>query len=178
VKITRIAAAVAGMGLVAAGLVPAGAAEAASRCSGASGYWTCYSTTGTRTWHTKVMRSWILKNSTSRTKSNAKCNVTVSTSYSSSSSQSVTATAKVSLFKVAEASISGTQTFTNTLTTTEANSLEQSFTLRPGQSVTCQLFVGYYSVGTKYVHWNNYRIVESKSGRTTVPFNWGLNIVD
>ena len=67
----------------------------------------------------------------------------------------MTASVKVDLFEVAEATISGTQAYTNTLTRSEADSLEQSFTLKPGHSVTCQLFVGYYSVGTKYEQWNN-----------------------
>jgi hypothetical protein len=167
-----------GLGVSALTLLPAPSAQAASSCTGTSGYWSCVSTTGAKVWKTTVIRSWVLKNSTTSTQSNAKCNVTTSASYSSATSFSVTASVKAQLFGVAEATVSGTQSFTDTLTTTEANSLEQSFTLKPGQSVTCRLFAGYYSVPTKHEQWNNYKVVSTKTGTTTVPFNWGLEIID
>ncbi len=175
VKRLKVAAAAVGLGVVTAGFVAPVSAQAASSCSGASGYWTCYSTTGSKTYSEKVIRSWVLRNSSSQ-KVTARCTVTSSASYSSSSSQSVTASAKASLFSVAEVTVSGTQTFTDTLTVNEATALEFSFTLNPGQSRTCHLIHGYYKVGTKYEHWNNYKVVESKTGTTTVPFQWGLEL--
>ena len=60
-----------------------------------------------------------------------------------------------------------------TLSVTEAAALAFSFKLAPGESRTCQLFHGYYKVGTKYERWSNYKVAESKSGTTTVPFQWG-----
>lgn len=155
-------------------LTPA-SAHAASTCSGASGYWTCYSTTGAKSYATKVIRSWVLSNTTSKT-INASCTVTTSASYSSTSSQSVSASAKAGLFGVAEATVSGTQTFTDTLTVTEATALSFSFSLGAGEKRTCQLIHGYYKVGTKYEVWNNYSVVTSLTGTTTVPYQWGLQL--
>lgn len=163
------------LGVVAASFAFAPTAQAASSCSGPSGGWTCYSTTGSKSYTTTVIRSWVLENATSKT-INAKCAVTKSASYSSTSSQSVSATAKASLFKVAELSVTGTQTFTDTITVSEAASLEFSFELGPGERRTCQLTHGYYKVGTKYERWSNYKVVESRTGTTTVPFQWGLRL--
>lgn len=168
-------AALIGVGLLASTIAVATPAQAASSCSGGSGNWTCYSTTGSKSYSTTVVRSWVLQNSTSKT-INATCTVTKSASYSSTSSQSVSATAKASLFQVAELSVTGTQTFTDTVTVSEAAALAFSFKLAPGESRTCQLFHGYYKVGTKYERWSNYKVAESKSGTTTVPFQWGLRL--
>lgn len=44
------------------------------------------------------------------------------------------------------------------------------------QKRTCQLIHGYYKVGTKYEKWSNYKVIESKTGTTTVPFQWGLRL--
>jgi hypothetical protein len=164
-----------GLGVFAAGLIAPASAQAASSCSGASGYWTCYSTTGTKSYATTVIRSWSLINSTSKT-INAKCTVTTSASYSSTSSQSVSASVKAGLFGVAEGTVTGTQTFTDTLTVSEATALEFSFTMGPGESRVCQLTHGYYKVGTKYEQWNNYKVVTSLTGTTTVPYQWGLRL--
>jgi hypothetical protein len=122
-----------------------------------------------------VLRSWALQNATNKT-INATCTVTQSASYSSTSSQSVTASVKAGLFAVAEATVSGTQTFTDTLTVSEATALSFSFKLGPGESRVCQLTHGYYKVGTKYERWYNYKVVETKTGTTTVPYRWGLRL--
>lgn len=171
----KLKAALVGLTMGAAVFAAPASAQAASSCQGTSGYWSCYSTTGAKVYHTTVRRSWVLQNTTNQTVS-ARCNVTTTNSYASSSSQSVTATAKVELFKVAELSVSGTQTFTNTLTVSEAAGLEFNFQMAPHTSRTCQLIHGYYTVPTKYERWSNYKVVETRTGSTTVPFQWGLRL--
>ena len=174
-KSLRLRAAVVGLATVAALAVAPLPAEAASKCTGVSGNWRCYSTTSSPTYSTKVIRSWVLSNTTNLTV-NARCTVTTSASYSSTSTQSVTASVKAELFGVAEASVSGTQTFTDTLTVTEATALEFSFKMAPGTTRTCRLIHGYYKVGTKYEEWSNYKVVKTVTGTTTVPFQWGLEL--
>lgn len=171
----KLKAALVGLTMGAAVFAAPASAQAASSCQGTSGYWSCYSTTSAPVYHTTVRKSWVLQNTTGQTV-NARCSVTTTNSYSSSSSQSVTATAKVELFKVAEVSVSGTQTFTNTLTVSEAAALEFTFKMAPHTSRTCQLIHGYYTVGTKYERWSAYKVVETRTGSTTVPFQWGLRL--
>lgn len=170
------ASAAVGLGIVAAGLVAPVSAEAASRCTGASGYWNCYSTTTGPSYARTVVRSWPVINNSPR-KVTASCTLTSNATFSSSSSQAVSATVKGELFKVAEVTVAGTQTFTDTLTVSESTALAASFVLNPGESATCRLVHGYYRVGTKYERYSNYKVVESKTGTTNVPYQWGLQIL-
>lgn len=174
-KSFKLRAAAIGLATAAALVVAPPPAEAASSCTGVSGYWKCYSTTSSPTYSTTVIRSWVLSNTTNQTV-NASCTVTTSASYSSASSQSVTASVKAGLFGVAEATVSGTQTFTDTLTVSEATALQFSFKMAPGTTRTCRLIHAYYKVGTKYVEYSNYKIVKSVTGTTTVPYQWGLQL--
>jgi hypothetical protein len=175
-KVSKVAASAAvGLGIVAAGLVAPVEADAASRCTGASGYWTCYSTTTGPAYATSVVKSWPIRNTSPR-KITASCRLTSNVTFSSSSSQTVSVTSKVELYKVAELTVAGTQERVNTLTVSESTSLAASFVLNPGESATCKLTHGYYRVGTRYQRYSNYKVVEDKRGTTTVPYEWGLDV--
>lgn len=176
-KVLKVAASAAvGLGVVAASLVTPVSAEAASRCTGASGYWNCYTTTTGPAYATAVVRSWPVINDSPR-KITASCRLTSNATFSTSSSQAVSATVKGELFKVAEVTVGGTQERVNTLTVSESTSLAASFVLNPRESATCRLIHGYYRVGTRYERYSNYKVVENKSGTTTVPYQWGLQVV-
>jgi hypothetical protein len=171
-----LASAAAGLGVLAAGLLAPVEADAASRCTGASGYWTCYSTTTGPAYARTVVKSWPISNDSPR-RINASCRLQANLTFSSSSSQAISSTAKIELYKVAELTVGGTQERVNTLTVSESTALAATFVLNPGESATCQAVHGHYRVGTKYERYNNYKVIESKTGTTTVPYSWGLRVV-
>ncbi len=176
-KVLKVAASAAvGLGVVAAGLLAPASAEAASRCTGVSGYWTCYSTTTGPAYATTVLRSWPIRNDSPR-KITASCRLVSNLTYSSSSSQTVSADAKIKLYEVAELTVGGAQERVNTLTVSESTALAATFVLNPGESATCRAIHGYYRVGTRYERYSNYKVIESKSGTTTVPYSWGLQVI-
>jgi hypothetical protein len=150
------------------------AAQAASTCSGVSGYWTCYATTGSTAYHQVTLETVVLQNNTSKAIT-MNCGFTQSESYSSSSTQSATVSIKAGLWGVAEGTVSGTQSQTMTISSSSATTLGGSPSVPAHTTYTCRLFNGYYSVPTDYQTWSNY-VVTHHYGTTTVPFKWGVSI--
>ena len=176
-KVLKVATSAAlGLGVVAASLLAPASAEAATRCTGPEGFWQCYTTTTGPVYARTIVDRWPVINDSPR-RVTASCRLERAATFSTSTNMAVSAHVKYELFKVAELTVGGTQERNNTLTVSESVALAATFVLNPGESATCRLIHGYYRVGTKYERFSNYRVIESRTGTTTVPFSWGLQVV-
>lgn len=164
--------------LVAAGLGVAAAApaQAATYCQGStySGY--CYKTTSvTRT--SKLVESIVIRNS-SKVTVNANCQFTKSLTYTqsvtASAGGSVTASVKAGVLASVEGTVSYNVDASISQSASSATSAGGTFTLKPGQAVTCNRY--YYTADAKVTmtSYSGGKVISTKTYTTKIPSSFGI----
>lgn len=91
---------------------------------------------------------------------------------------SVSASVSASLFKVVDASTSITVTASVSQSASRASSVVGTFTLKPGERVSCQRTYGYVSASVREYTYTQKGTTTVRRYNTTVPSSLGVRLVD
>ena len=154
-------------------LMPVAAHASTEKCDPNSGSYSgaCY-TMSTYVKHVTVVQTVPLQN-TSKITIKAHCSFTDTITESLHASASVTASAKATIFGAVEVGVSETVSLSVSQTASAATSAGGSFTLKPGQTVTCERI--YSNVTTSVVE-SDYAgsKITTKKYTVTVPSSLGV----
>ena len=105
-----------------------------------------------------------------------RCGFSTTVSRSLTASVSLTYEEKVSLLTVVDVSVSANVSMSITQTASQATSAGGSFTLRPGQRVTCYRTYGYVNAIVRERQYAGCRVVSVRDVTTAVPSYLGVTV--
>lgn len=160
---------------VAAGCLMPVQADAAKRCTGVSGNWTCIST-GSPRYSSQVAERMPLRNGFNRA-ADFECKFTRSISRSWSTTTELSESLQASVWVVAEASVSGTQSKKLEETTQSSSEAGIKVRLESGERAICRRLYGSYSMPTTVEMWSNYKLISKKTFTTVVPYDFSVDLI-